>query len=266
MSSVGLMELYQHRQKWLTRGAQSFGTGYWKDERICSDILKGLALGKSSTNLRENSDCRKFNSTLVNPWLTRTDSQPYLDENDMPVSSNFMKVTDFCRKFPRFLGCIFKPTYGVPAKISTSIQIAQILVSSLSLDPYLLPQDVWQFGATQKLVYQSPAAAPIFKGVNNEQVNVLWVLHVINFFRYHCLRPVESTLHRPYATLEASQRPVFWKHPIDNDAKPFLGKVWKGTYGQSSRTSFQTLFTAAGSSVSILCAFLLTFLYSVSRR
>jgi len=111
------------------------------------------------------------------------------------------------------------------------MQVAQILVSSLSLDPYLPGQDVWQFNITQKLAYESPVAAPIFKGLNNDQVNISWVLHVINFFRYHCLRSVESTLHVPYAALEASQRPVFWKQPIDNDAKPFLGQVWKGTYG-----------------------------------
>jgi len=47
MTSVELMELYQRRQKWLTRGAKSFGTGHWKDERLCSEILKDLALGKS---------------------------------------------------------------------------------------------------------------------------------------------------------------------------------------------------------------------------
>lgn len=162
----------------------------------------------------------------------------------MPVSPNLIKITNFCRKFPHFIGCIFKPTYGVPAKISKSIQIAQILVSTLSLDPYLFPQDVWQFGTSQKMAYQSPAIAPIFKGVNNDQVNVLWVLHVINFFRYHCLLPVESTLQRPYTALEASERPVFWKQPIENDdVKPFTGQVWKGTYGQSSTASFQTLFT-----------------------
>jgi len=155
----------------------------------------------------------------------------------MPVSSNLTKMTDFCRKFPQFLGCIFKPAYSMP---STSMQLAQILLSSLSLDPYLILQDVWQFDTTQKLVYESPAAAPIFKGVNNDQVNIFWVLHVINFFRYHCLRPVESTLHPPYAALEASQRPGFWKQPIDNNPRPFVGKVWKGTYGQSSTASFQT--------------------------
>jgi hypothetical protein len=157
----------------------------------------------------------------------------------MPTSSNLTKITDFCRKFPHFLGCIFKPAYSKPGKISTSMQIAQILVSSLSLDPYLVPQDVWQFNATQKLVYQPPATTPIFKGANNDQVNVSWVLHVINFFRYHCLRPVESTLHGPYAALEASQRPVFWKQPIVDEAKPFLGQVWKGTYGQSFTASLQ---------------------------
>jgi len=171
-------------------------------------------------------------------------------------------MTDFCRKFPHFIGCIFKPTYGVPDKVSTTIQIAQILVSSLSLDPYLTPQDVWQFDATQKQVYQSPEAAPIFKGVNNDRVNVPWVLHVLNFFRYHCLRPVESTLHHPYAALPASQRPVFWKQPINNDVKPFLGKVWKGTYGESSTASFK--YKLIGGRV--LLQISLTCVHSLSRR
>jgi hypothetical protein len=77
---------------------------------------------------------------------------------------------------------------------------------------------------------------PIFGGASGMEVNVVWALHVVNFFRYHMLHESEATLYPAFQELSmaygGTQMPQMWKKKLCNGDDPSpIGKIWKGSYG-----------------------------------
>jgi hypothetical protein len=98
------------------------------------------------------------------------------------------------------------------------------------LDEKIGTEDVYSFEVSQKAVYESAKVAPIFHGFNDLQVNMEWVLHALNFFRYHMMRESENTLYVPFHDLSGLQKPLAWKRKLQ-DGSHKLGGDWMGTYG-----------------------------------
>lgn len=114
-------------------------------------------------------------------------------------------------------------------KVKPEMLMAQVLIAPITLDPNI-PQAVYSFPDSQAMVYASPAQAPLLFGRKKLEVNIPWVVHVVNFFRYHMLRPEEATLFSAFGELSDAERPHLWTEKIADVPEAVLGKVWKGTY------------------------------------
>lgn len=91
--------------------------------------------------------------------------------------------------------------------------------------------EVYGFEYSQKMVYECARRAPIFN--RRHQVNMEWVVHTINFFKYHMLRSEEHTLYGVYSALDDASRPKPWKQQLKPGLRELNG-LWKGTYGRLS--------------------------------
>jgi hypothetical protein len=94
-----------------------------------------------------------------------------------------------------------------------------------------LKHDIFAFDEAQHAVYQSAVAAPLYGGPALAQVNLQWMLHVMNFFRHHMLNEDAQTLFNKVDELDATQKPSAWREPLgDREGAYALSKYWRGTY------------------------------------
>ncbi|KAI9748852.1 MAG: hypothetical protein M1835_007090 [Candelina submexicana] len=104
----------------------------------------------------------------------------------------------------------------------------QLALTHWSFDPKLqAPTYGWEF--SQKVVYQPTDEAPVFSGTDNLSVNMAWLLHVANFFKYHLTRRDNCSLYYPFLDLEHYERPGAWRRKIQGGL-PKVGKYWRGIY------------------------------------
>ena len=120
------------------------------------------------------------------------------------------------------------------------LQAIQLLLSSRSLSFHVPSPIVWSFNVSQREAYMDFASTPLFSGYGGLEVNMLWALHVVNFFRYHMLRDCEATLCPAFRDLSAAcegmEMPQLWKKQLKTDDDCIdLGKHWKGSYAYLSR-------------------------------
>jgi len=106
----------------------------------------------------------------------------------------------------------------------------QLVLSHYSFDQSL-GLKTWGFPDSQQAAYSSVASMPMFVGFNKLQVNLVWVLHIMNFFKYHITSSSEHTLFEQFAMLESWEKPQEWKSQLKGGTYT-LGKFWKGTYGR----------------------------------
>ena len=112
---------------------------------------------------------------------------------------------------------------------SILMQTIQTVLSAFFLDPRYGFEHVG-FLSSQKAVYESLKAAPIFHGNNKLQVNIPWVLNVVNFFKRHLVHLEEQTMAVAYrGLLHDVERPQPWDKPLQPGSSK-LGKYWMGTY------------------------------------
>lgn len=89
------------------------------------------------------------------------------------------------------------------------------------------------FNESQQVVYNTPEQAPLLKGIHGMGVNMEYVLHNINFWKHHMLRPEEATLYRAFSELSKQDRPRWWSSQLKQGVSN-LGKNWKGCYAYIS--------------------------------
>lgn len=107
----------------------------------------------------------------------------------------------------------------------------QLCLAAFSLHPKFSKGNVKHFDASQYQVYSSPSTQPIFLDKWKQSVNTRWLLHVVNFFKYHFKTRGEGLLAHDYIELDADQYPQPWVGKIENDTQP-LGTHWKGAYSK----------------------------------
>ena len=68
------------------------------------------------------------------------------------------------------------------------------------------------------------------------KINTIFLLHIVNFFKYHLTNETEDTLFRAYSQLGNSQKPRAWDGPLQQGrgipGVKKLGRHWKGSYGE----------------------------------
>jgi hypothetical protein len=113
------------------------------------------------------------------------------------------------------------------------LYVVQLCLAPFTLHPSLCKNSS-NFENSQVQVYATNEEQPIFKGVYKGEVNVRWLLHVINFFKYHVKASEEGLLAHAYETLKSDspdQLPQPWIGRIKAQTQP-LGAYWKGAHGK----------------------------------
>ena len=114
---------------------------------------------------------------------------------------------------------------------SSLVLIIQLCLLHFSLDPYTSCVRAPRFYDSQQHAYKCYSQEPIFKGKKNEDINLPWLLHVANFFKFHFKQPGgEGMLSHMYRDLGECERPRQWRGRLKAGTQE-LGKRWKGAYG-----------------------------------
>ncbi|KAI7279515.1 hypothetical protein KC345_g5323 [Hortaea werneckii] len=90
------------------------------------------------------------------------------------------------------------------------------------------------FPDSQEVVYGTAAEHPIFGGCNGLDINMEWVVHHLNFWKYHMVRSEENTLYHAFKNLDPNETPRFWDQQLKLGGSK-LGKYWKGSYAYVER-------------------------------
>jgi hypothetical protein len=94
----------------------------------------------------------------------------------------------------------------------------------------------------QYAAYASVATEPILRGLN---INVPWLLHVINFFGWHAtgIYELAGPFCDHFATLTPTESPQLWKETLAHADPLKLGRMWKGTYSYLEHEDINSLRT-----------------------
>jgi len=124
----------------------------------------------------------------------------------------------------------------------TLVYAIQLCLTPISLDPRFCNSKVSHFDISQYQAYSTPAQQPIFVGKYKQDVNLRWLLHVVNFFKYHLTAEDEGLLAHHYKDLEFDQYPKPWEGRIEPGTKP-LKSHWKGAYSKLFLIIYLTILT-----------------------
>lgn len=83
------------------------------------------------------------------------------------------------------------------------------------------------FPCSQVSAYSPALEQQIFVGSCGNTVNMEWVLHQINFWKYHFTREEESALYTDLVGLEKDEFPQLWESQLSQDGSFSVGNKWK---------------------------------------
>jgi hypothetical protein len=214
-----------------------------KNQQDCLKMLRGLILGKRLGSLESNyntyttfeeSDARKTyddkgnrivqgrNLQFIYDLITGADGKSYVDIIDSIFSTPFDNDMNKQSDMSRIVSA---------RKDGTLIYAVQLCLTPISLNPRFCKSKVSHFDISQYQAYATPAQQPIFCGKYKQDVNLRWLLHVVNFFKYHLTAGDEGLLAHHYKDLETDQYPQPWEGLIEPGTKP-LKSHWKGAYSK----------------------------------
>ena len=116
-------------------------------------------------------------------------------------------------------------------KIDSFLLTIQLVLGYRSLILFPRIHATYGFPVSQHVVYAHPKAQPMFLDENMRKVNVEYLLHIVNFFKYHMTREEEATLYPFLCNLEDSEKPRRWEGRLTQGVKQ-IGSSWKGSYGK----------------------------------
>jgi hypothetical protein len=134
----------------------------------------------------------------------------------------------------------WRPKDVVSAALSgTLLLVIQLCLTFVSLHPKYSNSSVSQFDLSQSQVYAIPFRQPVFSGAWKEHINVRWLLHTVNFFKYHLKAKGEGLLAHYYPDLDPDQYPQPWVGRVKPGTQP-LGSHWKGAYSKQTPNPLQS--------------------------
>ncbi|EKG19468.1 hypothetical protein MPH_03332 [Macrophomina phaseolina MS6] len=216
---VRLQKLYQKRSKYLSGRMVHFKVGTTRKEEETLKVVAALI----------------NDSFRGSTWTHRTFStgQSQLACRNLEVLKLFIRRSGITENMFRP-----RPTKSKTKESETAEPQYGFLLAAVQLmcaPSVLAPKygSVYGFIDSQRLAYATIKAAPIFCGFNKLEVNMEWILHVLNFFKYHICKEEENTLYAPFRNLTKADTPGFWQKPLHNGPAE-LGVHWKGTYAYLS--------------------------------
>jgi len=156
-------------------------------------------------------------------------------EEMVSVSKNMEHIAAFLDSYD-LLRTVFKASKSTKTYSAVS-QLYQTMVVMFTHRALVIPDkpgenDTYRFEISQQMVYACSDARPIFGGGNGLQIDMEWLAHVANFWKYHLTRREENTLFEAFSSLADYVRPRAWQGRLDTGV-PRIGKAWKGSYGGS---------------------------------
>ena len=120
---------------------------------------------------------------------------------------------------------------------SPQLRTLQLVLAHFQLDLALSPP-VFEFPHAQKAVYSHPHDNPIFKGRKLDRVNIVFLTHTLNFFKYHLTTREAQTLFDTFSGLRLQKQPRSWNTQIRQGLQN-LGGRWYGTWGMCRSLIFE---------------------------
>lgn len=148
------------------------------------------------------------------------------DAGQKAHSNNIEQLRHFVRR-SNILQCVLQTDGSGTHEL---LQTIQLLFIPWSLE-FALDCPTHSFPSSQQVVYSHPESTPLFLDKYKTHVNMSFLLHITNFFKYHMTHQQEATLFVPFNDLEASEKPRVWQSHLEQGTKK-LGKSWKGSYGK----------------------------------
>lgn len=121
------------------------------------------------------------------------------------------------------------PPRNEPQGINAALAAVKLVCSHFLFELEGAKHNVFALEESQRVVYMSTNAAPLYEGPDMTMVNMEWMLHCLNFFRHHMMNEEAMTLHKVISELSPRQKPSSWQEPLRKGSYA-LGKHWKGTY------------------------------------
>lgn len=117
-------------------------------------------------------------------------------------------------------------------RFSPLLQTLQLVLTHLQLD-LSMESPTLGFPWSQQAVYGHPDDFPMFKDRNKSKINIEFLLHTANFFKFHMTKKEAHTLYTLFHGLEDHQKPRAWDARLHKGpGVKKLGKHWKGSYGK----------------------------------
>lgn len=114
-------------------------------------------------------------------------------------------------------------------------QTIQLCLLHLIFQPRRANMRRADFFEAQNQAYKCFRKATLLRGPNNGQINLEWVLHIVNFFKYHLRHQLGHTHDALFAHsyLEPGAYPVprAWPGRLRDQAQP-VGKCWMGSFSE----------------------------------
>ncbi|KAH8727517.1 hypothetical protein GQ44DRAFT_648578 [Phaeosphaeriaceae sp. PMI808] len=207
-SNAEFKKVYQHRTKYLRRGTgYSFFRGYRRREMDVVAVLRDL---------------------IVESFQGPSE----LDEHGRPRCKNHDVLRGFVFSSKILLNDRRAPPPGRNEEnmVSPALAAVKLMCSHFLLESKL-KHNVFAVEESQYVVYMATSKAPLytFGNISQTELNMNWVLHCMQFFRYHMMCPDVATLFDAMDDLSQLQKPSAWQEPLKKGSYP-LGKHWKGTY------------------------------------
>ena len=228
-----IMLQYMIRRMTLDNGArQGFRQGHSAAELKCLELLRDLITGTMPESWSRHS--------LTRPESFASTSRTLKYSNNLNQLCRFAKASNL---LDNLVFNVHRTNYE-----GRLLQTIQVVLTHLQLDLSIRTR-MKGFANSQQLVYSHPSKAPLFvdrKGT----INIEYLLHVVNFFKYHMKSETENTLYPLLCDLPYEERPSAWQKPILSASNLELpGLAWKGSYGMNSHCLEPSLLTPLLSSV-----------------
>lgn len=214
---------YKLRSRALGRSI-SWRSGHERKEAQVLEVLQDLIVGKLPPS---NNYCMLNLLTLM---LSESYANVPMGHKAKETSKNILALRNYVQRsniLDKVLSCLYRdPTFN-PA-----LKTLQAVLTHLQFDLSLrLP--TLGFSYSQKAVYGHPNKFPMFRGQNYNKVNIDFIMHTANFFKYHMTMKDAQTLYEVYSELEDHEKPKAWSSRIhQGPGVEKLGKRWKGSYGE----------------------------------
>ncbi|KAK3204076.1 hypothetical protein GRF29_106g1594149 [Pseudopithomyces chartarum] len=153
-----------------------------------------------------------------------------LDDDGQLQCLNMIRLKEFVMNSKLFLnGGKRPPLLGPNETHDASLSAVRIMLSHFLLDGPRRPGTWFALDDAQKAVYAATNSAPIFTGPNRDVVNMEWILHCMNFFKFYMTSPDEKLFDLLEDDFGPSKRPTPWCEPLKSGTYPLTTR-WYGTY------------------------------------